>query len=187
MKLLPVIILVFVAADCHAQQEKFQLEGMVVDSLAQPVSDVYIINYRTQEKAVSKSNGIFRINVLPGDSLFFNHISYLKKVIRVFDLLKNPVVVLQAENVNLRQVIVGPNQKTDYERARENVSFLPELKVIPFTKIKTEQEPAMQMMIQNNPVLSNEASSVSVVRFSPSEQIGKWLKKRKIRKRDNHK
>ncbi len=185
MKYLAAVILLLSFVPCFSQQqEEFLLEGQVTDSTKTPLADAYIINTRTQQMAVSKSNGIFAIRVLPADSLVLIHLAYIRKTVKVFALLKNPVVELTSDNINIAQVDVSPGAQSDYERARRNVAGLAEIKPVSYSKIDPNPQPVMQMMTENNRIMKTQASSVSVLRFSPSEQIGKLLKKWK---KNNHK
>lgn len=111
-----------------------------------------------------------------------NDISYIKKIVKVFDLLVNPVVTLVPDTINIVEVDVSPEYKNDYERAHENMSFLSDYKVPEFTKIKVEEPVSHQLMKEHNKILRSEAGTVSFVRFSPSEQIGKLFKKLKKKK-----
>ena len=179
MKFLPAILFILSFLNCASQEKKFELQGQVVDPDLIPVQDAYIINLRTQERAVSRANGVFGLQVLPGDSLVITHVSFLRKKVYVFDLLKNPVVKLEPENVDIEQVLVSPNRKTDYELARENISSISEIKTFSSPKIKSYPERTMQLMTEHNHLLRSEATSVRIVRFSPSVQIRKLVKKLK--------
>lgn len=185
MKFILFILLFSTGVYSFAQPGTFQIETKIVDFKNNPVSDVYIINFRNLDKNITLSNGIAKATVLPTDSLLINHISYLRKVVRVFDLLINPVVTLVPDTINLVEINVSPENKTDYERARENLAFLSEYKVPEFTKIKIEEPVSHQLMKEHNKILRSEAGSVSVVRFSPSEQFEKLLKNFKKKKNKN--
>ena len=45
-----------------------------------------------------------------------------------------------------------------------------------------ESEPVLTIMTENNDLMRSEASSVSIIRFSPSENIGKLFTK--LKKKD---
>lgn len=189
MKLLPAIFLLLSFLNCFPQQKEFELEGIIVDSISSPIADAYIINMRTQEKSVSQTNGIFNVKVLPGDSLGILHIAYNRKFVRVFDLMKNPVIQLDAENVNIGQVDVSASQQSDYEKVMNNISSISETNFYEAPKIETNPDPTMQLMIEHNKVLRSEATSLRFLRFSPSGFIGKVLqklKKKKDRKKKNN-
>jgi hypothetical protein len=179
MKLLPFFAIVLVYLNCYSQQDVFQLEGMVVDSASQPVADAYIINLRSYEKSVSKQNGVFGMKVLPGDSLVITHISYNRKMISVFSLMKDPVIVLEEENLNIGQVDVSPNHRSAYVQAMKNIASIDDIKFYNDPKINMEPELSMQMMREQNNYLRSEATSVRILRFSPSEKIKKIIRKLK--------
>jgi hypothetical protein len=185
MRLILLLILLTVLGRCYSQQKEFELEGLVVDSTLNPIEDAYIINMRTMEKSISKPSGVFQVNVLSGDSLAILHVSFNRKYVRVFELLKNPVVKLETENVNIGQVDVSARQETDYEKVMKNISSISETKYYETPKIESDPDPSMQLMIVHNRILRSEATSLRLMRFSPSKQIGKLfrnLKKKKDRK-----
>lgn len=187
MKFFLIFVFVITCFNCFSQQEEFELEGRITDSTLIPVADAYIINMRTQEKSVSQKNGVFNVKVLPTDSIAILHVSFNRKFVRVFDLMKNPVIQLETDNRNIGQVDVSANQKSDYQKVNENISSITETKFYEAPKIEPEPEPAMQLMIEHNKVLRSEATSLRILRFSPSEKIGKLfqkLKKKKKRKRE---
>lgn len=185
MKPIIFAVLLLFSVSLFAQNKSFQIEAKIVNSQNKPIPDVYVINYRNLDKNISLANGIVKINVLPSDSLLIEHISYYQKTLKVFDLLINPVITLTADTVNIVEVDVSPQHKTDYERARENLSFLGEYKVPEFSKIKVEEPVSHQLMKEHNKIMRSEAGSVSLIRFSPSEKIKKILKK--IRKKEKRK
>lgn len=185
MKLLPFFLLLFTFYISNAQQEEFQLKGKILNSNHDPVSDAYIINFRDLKKVISQNNGDFNMWVQPGDSLMISHISYYRKKIYVDKVKINPFIILQIDTINIIRVDVSPNHKEDEDRARDNLKFLTELEVPSYTKIKPEMDPVNQMILENNKLMRSEASSISLYRFSPSEQIGKILQKFRKRKKSN--
>ena len=187
MKFFLMLVFTFSCFNCFSQQE-FELEGRIIDSTSAPVADAYIINMRTQDKSVSQKNGVFELKVLPSDSIAILHVSFNRKFVRVFDLMKNPVIQLETGNRNIGQVDVSANEKSDYQKVMENLSSISETRFYEAPKIEPEPEPTMQLMIEHNRILRPESSSLRLARFSPSEQIGKLfqkLKKKKERKRKN--
>ena len=68
-------------------------------------------------------------------------------------------------------VNVSPNFKSDYKLARNNLASLGELKIIPFVKIKLEPDPVLEMATENNRLMRTEAASISLFRFSFTQQI----------------
>ena len=177
MKLLLPILLLIICIKGFSQQKGIHIEGQIVDAKGNPIADAYIINYHNADKAISKSNGVFDIWVQANDSLIISHVSYIRKIIHVFDIMKDPAIRLDMDTQNVTQVNVSPNEKNDFERARENMAFLKEYEVPSFTKIKPETDPANELFIENNKIMRSEATSITIIRFSPSEQIGKLWRK----------
>lgn len=185
MRLLILTLLFLTCFDTLAQNEKFLLQGKVVNRTGQPIADTYVVNLNSREKSVTRPNGVFDMWVQPSDSLVFLHISYYRKIVTVFALMINPEVHLESEHVEIGEIQVSPDQQTDYQRAMQNVAFIQGYDVPSFTKIKPDPNPVHQMVIENNELMRSEASSVSIVRFSPGTVWGKWKKKREIRKQAN--
>ena len=185
MKLFFFLFMLLFSVNLSAQNKSFQIEAKIVDCRNKPIPDVYVINYRNLDKNISLSNGVVKVTVLPADSLLFDHISYYQKVVKVFDLLVNPVIILIADTINIMEVDVSAQYKTDHERARENLSFLGEYDVPEFSKIKVEEPVSHQLMKEHNKIMRSEAGSISLIRISPSEEIKKIF--RKIRKKQKRK
>ncbi len=175
MRPLLFLLLIFVTFVAEAQkpEEPFLLEGKVVNQSEQPISDVYIINMRNQEKVISRPNGVFSMLVLPSDSLAFLHISYTRKIVTVSTLLLIPIVKIESEHVNIDEVEVRSEKITDYDRAQKNLEFIKEFKVPSFEKIDTKGEPVRDIVTQHNRQMRTEASSLHIITFSPSRQIKK--------------
>ena len=183
MKLIPFIFFLSLFYSSFAQQEEFQIEGRILGAQNKPVADAYIFNTRDLEKDVSNSNGVFSVWVLPGDTLIISHVSYFRKIVSVFSLLTNPTVKLSIDTVNIKGVNVSPNQKTDTEKAMENIESIKfDFRPQPDDDY-TETERMQMLMNTENRVQRAAASSVSLLRFSPSEQIGKIFSKIKKRKK----
>jgi hypothetical protein len=165
-----------------AQETEFSLQGRTTDNAQNPVADAYIVNIRNSQKSISTSNGIFELRVIPSDTLIVSHISFLRKVITVYELLVNPTIVLETDTVNIKTINVGGNRETDYDAAMKNISSI---KLDPRALSDDEfsaVERTKELMKTENRVLRTEASSVSLYSFSPSEVLGKWAEKRKKRK-----
>lgn len=165
-----------------AQEQSITIQGKIVDENGNPISDVHIINLASSEKDISLRNGVFTLEVFPCDSLVLSHISYFSKVFSVHSLLVNPELILEAKNVNIQEILISPNQKTDLDRANENIQKIDwDPRPQPMDNY-TESERAKQFMDENNRVMRTEASSVSLLRFSVGDMLGKWKKKRERRK-----
>jgi len=185
MKRIFFILFLLAGLSSFGQKQEFQLQGQVVDIHKNPISDAYLFNTRNSDKNVSHINGVFDLRVLPGDTIIIMHISYLRKSVKVYELLVNPLVTLEMDTVNIRQINITSSQRTDYDRAMVNIKRI-EFNMNPLsTDLNTDSERMQQLMNKENQLLRVQASSLSLVRFSPSEQIGKWIDKRKKRKDAN--
>ena len=185
MKLLTLLLFIFIYSLVLAQEEELHIQAQVIDEEENPVEDVYIINYRNQKRSVSNQNGVFDLYLLPSDSLIVTHISYLSKRIRAFDLMVDPVVHLKRDTINIMEVRISPNEKTDYQRAEENLSFLSEVDFPKFEKIARETRPVNQIATEYNKLARSEATSITIFRTSPSAIIDGVTKKLKRRKKSN--
>ena len=182
MKQVLLFALILTSLYLVAQEQRFTVQGKIVDSEGQPVSDVYIVNLVTSEKDISTKSGIFTINVSPNDSMVLSHISYFRKVVLVNSLLLNPVVILESEHVKIQEITVSPEQKSELDLANKNIQQIDwDVRPQPGDGF-TESERAKYLMSENNRVLRTEASSVSFLSFSPSDVLSNWKRKRAHRK-----
>lgn len=168
-----------------AQENAITLEGKIVNQKGQPIADVYIINPRTLEKDITLSNGIFTVKVLPSDSLFFSHIAYFRKSMRMSELQTNSTVVLEAEHVEIQEIRVSPNQLSDIDRAQKNLSFLNDYKVIQYKRMEPDPDPLDAALTEHNRAMRTEAASINLLPIlaMPVNMVDKAIKKRKHRKR----
>jgi hypothetical protein len=183
MKLLALLLFIGTCPLAFSQEKEFYMQGQIIDGDSKPVADVYIINYRNLDKAVSRQNGIFELWVLPDDSLLISHVSYLPQKIRVFDLMINPVVQLELDTIHIVEVDIFSNPQDDVENAKKNTESIhwdPRPK--PDDGF-TEKEMVMDIVTRENNVMRSEANSLSIVKFSPSDVVGAISKKIKKRKR----
>jgi len=184
MKTITTILLLLLCSVTFAQEQKFLIEGKIVDEQGNPVTDVYIVNLNNHDKDISHPNGIFAIWVSPGDSLILSHISYFRKIVSVQTMLVNPIVTLESEHVDIPEVRVSPSQISDLDRAKQNLQQNKwDIRSRP-GDMSTESQQMQQVITANNNVLRAEASSVSIVKFSPSENIGKLFTK--LKKKDQY-
>jgi len=182
MKRLLLIIFVFASLSSFAQEKEFYLQGQVVDAKNNPVADAYIFNERSFVKNVSRTNGIFDLKVLPGDSIIISHISYLRKIVTVYQLLVNPIVQLELDTVNIHPVNISASERSDYEKAMDNMKRI-EFDFRPQPDdMYTETERMKNLLITENQVERAYSTSLNFLKFSPSEQIGKLIAKRKKKK-----
>jgi translation initiation factor IF-1 len=182
MKQLLLLILVFSFLNSIAQDKEFFLQGQIVDAKHNPISDVYLFNPRNSIKTISRSNGVFDIWVLPADSVIISHISFLRKTVTVYQLMVNPIIQLEIDTVNIRPVNVSASQRTDYEKAMKNIESIEfDFRTKPDDSF-TETERMKLLMQKEDQVQRVAASSVSLVRFSPSAEINKILAKHRKKK-----
>jgi hypothetical protein len=182
MKRLLLLIFVFACFNSFAQQEEFHLQGRVVDANKNPVEDALIFNERSARRLVSGNNGIFDVWVQPGDSVIITHISFIRKVVTVHQLMINPVIQLDLDTINIRPINVSASQRTDYEKAMENIKRIDfDFRPMPDDNY-TESGRMKSLMQTEDQVQRVAASSVSLISFSPSEELGKMISKRKKKK-----
>lgn len=182
MKLLLLVGCICTVLISAAQDKEFNLQGRIIDSKQNPVADAYIFNLRNSVKDVSTSNGVFDVWALPKDSIIISHISFLRKVVTVHQLMINPVVTLDLDTIHIRPVNVSANEISDYDKALKNIESIKfDFKPLP-TDNYSENERMTQLMISENRVHRTQASSVNFASFSPSEEIGKMVAKRKKKK-----
>ncbi len=183
MKLIPTILLLFAFYSSFSQQDLFQIEGRILGAQMKPVADAYIFNFRDLDKNITNSNGVFSIWVKPGDSLTISHVSYYRKTVTVHSLLINPIIILEVDTIVIKGVNVSPNQKTDTEKAMENIESIKfDFRLQPDDNY-TESERMQLLMNTEDRVQRTASYSLSLLRFSPSEKIGNFFEKRKKRKK----
>ncbi len=183
MKLLAVLLLLFVAYSSYSQEEEFQIEARIVGINGKPIADAYIINFRNLDKNVSRLNGVINMRVLPSDSLVISHISYFRKTVTVHALLINPTIQLELDTIAIKDINVFSKQKTDSEKAAENIESIKfDFRPQPGDSY-TESERMKNLLNTENSVENAAAHSLNFLKFSPSEQIGKLFKKMKKRKK----
>ncbi|WP_319482061.1 hypothetical protein [uncultured Draconibacterium sp.] len=174
MKTIFTILFSILFLTSFGQIKRFLIQGQIVDQNDNPISDVYVVNLDNHDKDISLKNGVFSIWVSPSDSLVLSHISYFRKIVSVHALLVNPRVELTSENVDIPEVVVSPDQTIEVDKAKENLAFMKEYSPpIKFRMAEEESDPVTTIMTANNVLMRSEASSISIARFSPSENIGK--------------
>ncbi len=185
MKPTLLLILILFTSVLFAQQKEFRIQGRVVDKKGNPIPDAYIINSRNYSKNTSRENGVFDVQVLPADSLIVSHVSFFRKTVTVFQLMKNPVIQLSLDTINILQIDVLSDEMTDAERAAKNVNSINfDMKPKPGGDNYTETERMDNLVSTENRVLRSEASAVTY-QFSPSEVIGNLIGKIQKRKKSN--
>lgn len=182
MKQILLLIFVFLVNYSFSQDKEFFLQGQVVDRNNNPISDSYIFNERNSLKSVSKSNGVFDVLVLPGDSIIISHISFIRKVVTVHQLLVNPVVQLELDTINIKPVNISASEKSDYQNAMKNIESIKfDFRPQPDDNY-TERERMKTLFNTENQVERAYSNSLNLMQFSPSKEIGKLISKRQKRK-----
>ena len=184
MKSFLTLCFTFLTCISFSQQSEFHLQGQIVDSKKNPVSDVYVINLRDNSQHISRQNGVFDIWLLPSDTIAITHVTYLRKFITAFDLLKNPVIELSADTVSINQVNVYSRNKTDYERAMENIQQI-DFDPRPRVNDSYSESERMQQLLQTENKVERAAANSLTYQFSPSYVIGKLIDKIQLRKKSN--
>ncbi|MDX8340871.1 hypothetical protein SLH46_16860 [Draconibacterium sp. IB214405] len=182
MKTFTLLLAIICCISAYAQDKSFIIEGKTIGRDGQPIADVYVINPRTLEKDITRTNGIFKITVNPQDSLIFSHISYTRISVQIYRLLQNPQIILESDDVQIPEVVVSSEQKSDLKRAEQNLQFLDEYKPILYKRMEPEIDATTTIMTENNRLMRTEASSVSILRI-PLDFGGKNAQKRKKNKR----
>ncbi len=182
MKALLLIVFTLTFFVCSSQQEKFAIQGRILDSNNNPVPDAYIINARDMDKNTSRPNGVFDAMVLPEDSLIITHVSFFRKTVTVYELLQNPIIQLDLDTINILQVDVLSDDITDLERAAKNMNEIDYDFRSQDTDTFTESERMEDLLNTENRVQRSAASSLTY-EFSPSELIMGLVNKIKKRKK----
>lgn len=178
MKLKWTILLLFFSLAVSGQAQKFLIEGRVTDQFGDAIPDVYVVNLNSHDKDISGANGVFSVWVAPSDSLILSHISYFRKKVSVYSLLVNPLVKLISEDVNIPEIQVAAQQRSDQDRARQNMEFLMTYQTAA-GKITEGLDPVRDIVTANNRLMKSEAASLTFFSFSPSEQLQKLFLKLK--------
>jgi len=184
MKPFITVCFIFLACISFSQQDEYHMQGQIVDSEKNPIPDVYVINLRDQSQHISRQNGVFDIWLLPSDTLAIIHVTYLRKFITAFDLLKNPVIELVADTVSINQVNVYSTNKTDYQRAMENIQQI-DFDPRPSVNDSYSESERMQQLLQTENKVERAAANSLTYQFSPSEMIGKIIDKIQLRKKSS--
>lgn len=181
MKIIGTLLYLICGISVFAQNNEIQIQGKITNINGAPIGDVYIINARTHEKDITKSDGVYTISASTDDTLILSHISYNRKAVKVDTLLNNPVIILETDNIEIKAVTVTSKQMNDYQRAKKNLSFLKEFKAPSNSKIKKENNPVKTIMTENNRIMRTEASSINLMQFSRAK-ADKMVKKHAYRK-----
>ncbi len=165
-----------------SQEEEFYLQGRIIDKNNNPISDAVIYNERSSIRMSSQRNGVFDVLVLPGDTIIITHISFIRKIVTVHELMVNPVVLMELDTVNIRPIDVSGKNRTEYDIAMENIKRIEwDFRPQPDDEL-TENERMNQLLITENEVERVASHSLNFLTFSPSEEINKLVKRLKKKK-----
>ena len=97
----------------------------------------------------------------------------------------NPVVQIDLDTVNIRDVNVFSNPQNDYENAKKNIESM-DFNYRPYPSDGfTEQEMVQEMVSRENKIMHSEATSLKILEFSPSDIVGPIRQKVKNKKESN--
>jgi hypothetical protein len=169
-----VFCLVFISG--VAQEKDFLLNGRILNPDSIPVENAYIINFRDQSVYLSRADGRFTLMVKDGDSLMVSHLSFQRKKIFADRVMLNPEIILEYDTIMIKQVDVGTDPEKLSKIVDKNMNPVRNMEIIIYRRINPGASLVNQTMIENNRILRSEASSVSMVRFSPSYLISRLVK-----------
>jgi len=181
--LLPVLFLI--PAFAFSQEKEFMLKGRILGPDATPVENAYIINYRDLSVFSSRADGRFNIWAQPGDSLLINHISFLRKKIYADSVRKYPGIYLEYDTVMIGQVNIGPDPEKLKKYVEETEKSIRNADIIVFKRMNPDANQVSSTITENNIVFRSQASSVSIVSFSPSAIITTISDKKKKKQKMN--
>lgn len=173
----------FIVSLCFSQKQEFVLKGRILAPDSVPVENAYIINYRGLLVYPCRENGQFNVRAQPGDSLMVYHISFVRKKVYADSVMMNPVIILKYDTVMIKQVDVGIDQERQNKNLEKNLNSIRNMKVTIYRRMNPGASLVNQAMTENIKVLRAEATSVSLLRFSPSKIIQK-IKKNKKKSRE---
>ena len=179
------LVIIFFLLSCFvsfSQDKEFYLQGRVLDKNNTPIPDANIFNERSSIRNSSYRNGVFDVVVLPGDSIIITHISFIRKVVTVHELMVNPVVHLELDTVNIRPIDISGSEKSEYDIAMKNIQGIDwDFRPQPDDEL-TENERMNQLLITENEVERVASHSLNFLTFSPSEEINKLVTRMKKKK-----
>ncbi|MBK6285545.1 MAG: hypothetical protein IPF54_25340 [Draconibacterium sp.] len=100
----------------------------------------------------------------------------------MYQLLVNPLVQLELDTINIRPVNISASEKSEYEKAMKNIENIQfDFRPQP-DDTYTESERMKSLLNTENQVERAYSNSLNFMQFSPSEEIGKLISKRKKKK-----
>lgn len=113
------LLLLFIASTLFAQTEGkvFIVEALVCDSIGAAIKDVAVYDAKDNLRSVTDRDGIARIATRMGESLYFSHLSFKKKAVRMDkktliegeDGRYSLLIVMQRKTNTLTEVTVTEN------------------------------------------------------------------------------
>jgi hypothetical protein len=155
------------------------LKGKILGPDSLGVGDAYIINLKGLLLSTSSNDGSFNIWADPGDSLVVTHISFVKRIVIAKDVIRNPLIYLEINSVMLKQVVVGDGIDPQEKALKKTVEKIKNAEIKVYKRMDPEASPVSQFVTENNIVFRSQASSVSLMSFSPTTIIAKALKSKK--------
>lgn len=166
-----VICFSFLAA--YSQNEKIRLTGQLKDKQGNPVEDAYVINFSDQVGINSNKQGFFSLWVNKGDSLMIIHISFLRKKIYSDSVLFNPEIVLEPEVFQINNINVFSKLKEQPGEVSEFLDFEKYPIKLKFGLSDSEVRKMNDIATRENKIFRSEATSVRILKFSPSYEFKK--------------
>ncbi|MBN1822185.1 MAG: hypothetical protein JXR31_11455 [Prolixibacteraceae bacterium] len=159
-------------------QEAYMMEGRILDPLSNPVENAYIINFRNLSAYATNKKGQFSLPVMEGDSLIINHVSFLQKKIYARSARVYADIYLEYDTVQVPEIVVSPGPDKDSTALQNTMELIRSAGLTLYKRMDPSTNLVSQTMIENNAVLRSEASSISIVSFSPSSVVNKIKKKK---------
>lgn len=106
-----IVCILFVCINFYSVLAQEILKGQVVNQDGKPIEYVSIGIVGKKKGIISDENGFFKIEVSNDDKMYFSHLSYIKKEIKVSDFPKSGKVMLQENNIELPDVVVTSKKK----------------------------------------------------------------------------
>ena len=113
------LLLLFIASTLFAQTEGkvFIVEALVCDSVGAAIKDVAVYDAKDNIRSITDRDGMARIATRMGETLYFSHLSYKKKAVRMDKktLIESEdghyslLVVMQRKTNTLTEVTVTEN------------------------------------------------------------------------------
>jgi hypothetical protein len=120
MKKITSLLFIFISLNCFSQ-----IKGTVTDVKGNPLAFVNIFEENTYNSTTSNEQGKFELNIkIPGNhKIIFQYLGY-KTIKQIVDLDKTPIlldVMMQEENITLREVIINPKDNPANEIIRNAI------------------------------------------------------------------